>query len=208
MTLEARPCDVCQALAYTGRHEPYLVDDIPMRLKFWRCSSCGALWCEREHSVVVVEEAEADLLIPGWRDNVHAPRRGSLAELLRAYADGEVDDAAFITALLRHEVWVAAVIESPTDNPEDVVLFSAERYAAAHGVSSAVAVPAAAALGRTSAGRVVIDPCGPQTVLLDGSAAWTLVHEAARANVSTDPIVRARAQIEDVRAPDHDRGVL
>ncbi|NTW42060.1 MAG: hypothetical protein HGA44_19645 [Cellulomonadaceae bacterium] len=182
MKLEVQPCNACQSLAYIGRHEPYLIDDIPMRLRFWRCSSCGALWCEREHSVVVVAESEADTLIPGWRDRVDRLRECSLADLLGGHADGEVDNNTVGVELLRRAVWVAEAVASAsaTEMPEELILFSAPQHAMAHGVGAVVAVPGADILGRALVARIVIDPSGPSTVVLDGMVAWTLFHEAAR----------------------------
>ena len=98
-------CDRCRQLAYTGSHEPYLIDDIPSHLRFWRCTNCRTLWCEREHDVVIIGDDEADTMLPAWRTTA-AWTALPLAGLLAAHRTGAVNSDILETALLHHAVWV------------------------------------------------------------------------------------------------------
>lgn len=51
-------CAECRALAYTGRHEPYLVDSVVMQTRVWRCSACGMAWEETSREVHALTDAE------------------------------------------------------------------------------------------------------------------------------------------------------
>jgi len=105
LTVEDRPCSECESLAYTGRHEPYVVDDVEQKMRVWQCSLCRTLWLETEHAVVPTTYGHVDGLVPGWWERsarlVADPLDRTLARLTR----GEETVSGLGIALLRHRVW-------------------------------------------------------------------------------------------------------
>lgn len=68
-----RGCPVCEAKAYTGRHEPYLVDSVVMQTRLWRCSACGTFWNETQRAVFALTPGEVRSVYQEFRDNGEAP---------------------------------------------------------------------------------------------------------------------------------------
>nr|WP_297426680.1 hypothetical protein [uncultured Actinotalea sp.] len=68
-----RGCEVCEAKAYTGRHEPYLVDSVVMQTRLWRCSACGTFWNETQRAVFAMTPGEVRSVYQEFRDNGEAP---------------------------------------------------------------------------------------------------------------------------------------
>lgn len=99
-------CPACEHLAYTGGHELYLADDIPARLRYWRCGLCDTLWQETEHHVVPVDDETADRELPGWRPRADVIVRGPMGRVLDLWRAGDLDGDAVLLALPRHEVWL------------------------------------------------------------------------------------------------------
>ena len=168
MTEREQPCAECQALAYSGRHEPYLVSDIPERLRFWRCSTCLSLWWENEHDVSVLTETAADALLPRWRTEA-AWVQGDLAAALDAFASGTISVETLQIALLHHELWFAP--PEPLAAAGSLEVFSSAARAIASGIDTPLRAAAATLLARTAAASIVVDRDGPHPVVLDGQTA-------------------------------------
>jgi hypothetical protein len=163
-TNDERPCAICSQSAYTGRHEPYLVEDIRARLRLWRCSRCAAIWREDERWLAPVEVEEADRLAPGWRAAEAWLSGTTLRSLLVERAAGRVDDDWFTLALLHQEAWARPVV--PGDSGPIAVYSGPDVVGAVDDVEPAsVAWLVAMTSGR---GRVVLDPWSTWRCELDG----------------------------------------
>lgn len=62
-----RGCEVCERRAFSGDHEPYVIDSIVEQAALWRCSVCGTWWEEMPHEVHVLTADEARRL---WGDRL------------------------------------------------------------------------------------------------------------------------------------------
>ncbi|WP_199423045.1 hypothetical protein [Actinotalea solisilvae] len=51
-------CAVCERRAYTGDHEPYLLESVVQQVAVWRCSVCGTWWEEMPHEVHALTDDE------------------------------------------------------------------------------------------------------------------------------------------------------
>lgn len=176
-----RPCAQCQALAYSGRHEPYLVSDIRERLRLWRCSICQSLWCEREHDVSVITEAAADELLPHWRTLALRVQR-DLDAVLAAFECGEISIETLQIALLHQDVWLVgapAEVSAPGARPQPLKVFSSAERARRSGGDSPQRGAASTVLARTAVSSIALDPEGPHRVALDGQDARDVQDYAA-----------------------------
>lgn len=90
--MTVRPaCVVCTTTAFSGRHEPFIVDDVPTWTRLWRCSRCGTLWLEGTPIPRAVGADEVDPAAPRWRDADAWITETSLRDLLRMYSGGSID---------------------------------------------------------------------------------------------------------------------
>lgn len=51
-------CAVCERRAYTGHHEPFVLQSVVEQVAVWRCSVCGTWWEEMPHEVHALTDDE------------------------------------------------------------------------------------------------------------------------------------------------------
>lgn len=162
-------CRFCADFAYTGRHEPYLIDDLDLQLCLWRCSRCGALWRVTTHAVLETAPEVADSLLPGWRQKEAWLRGASIEEVIHQFGDGRIGGEALAIALLHHDIYVASEARGDEDPS---LAYTSVSAAIADGLSSEkIAQTSVARLMAYSAGRSwVLDPSGPRRCVLPTEA--------------------------------------
>lgn len=161
MTIGA-PCAVCTGLVRLGRHEPFLVDDVPTWTRLWRCSRCGTLWMEGDRVASPISETDTDEQVPGWRERANWLAVTTVPGLLTAYRSGRLGADLFGLALLHHEALTA---RAGAADPESVVLFSSAD-------SARVAGQGLAALHWDSIARSLRWTSGRHQVLVDPGSPW------------------------------------
>jgi hypothetical protein len=167
-------CDSCEALAYTGRHEPYLVDDLDEQLRLWSCSRCGTLWRETLNSMLQTDPTLADGLIPNWRERARWAVETPVPSLIELGANGEVDPSELVVALLHHEVIVAA------DAPPGVAYSSTDAaHLACHDDEALHRESVARWAARNRGVALVLDPAGPGRFDVPPGASRDLVADAS-----------------------------
>lgn len=165
---DSAPCRFCEALAYTGRHEPYLVDDLDARLRLWRCTRCATLWLVTERAVVPTSPDRADSLLPGWRERERWLMTTSLPELLAEAASGTIDDDLLALAVLHHDLFVGPGTPQGTG-------YTSDSTAVLDGVSHELrAVSVARWMRRVPS--AVFDPAGPYPSVMTAEQQFYLDH--------------------------------
>ena len=184
--IDSPGCNVCTATAYAGRHEPFIVDDLPKRLRLWRCSRCGTLWFEGSPAAAPVSEAEADDELPGWRDAAQRLAETPLLALFQQYSAGSLEDRSFAIALLHHDA-LAADVEVGAPGP--LVLYSGPEAALAdEREPSSLTWGSIARRMRWTNGRrrVALDPASPWGCFLDDYVIWYLDANGRRTDTEAD----------------------
>jgi hypothetical protein len=166
-------CEFCEALAYTGRHEPYLVVDLDEQLRLWSCSRCGTLWRQTLSLVLVTDRPLADDLIPNWRERARWAVETPVPTLIELGATGEVDPSELVVALLHHEVIVAA------DAPPGVAYSSTDSaHRDCHDDEALHRESVARWAARNRRSALVLDPAGPWRFDVPPAASRDLVTDA------------------------------
>jgi hypothetical protein len=152
----------------------------------WRCSSCGTLWLEGDRVAQPFSIAEADEVIPGWRDAADWLASTSLRSLLLPAEQGAVKDREFAVAALHHDVLAADVDVS---DPLPLVLYSGEDAASADGADlSSLTWGSLARRMRWTSGRrrVFLDPVSPWGGELDQYVVESLDANGRRTETESD----------------------